>query len=434
MVDAEAAVILAQNTSTPGGTEFDLYTQDRPDDIGQEPNNISSPFYRSQDIWVRQNLDGGTAHQNPEYKEFTPNGIYVRLRNRGSMPSSCAVVKVYFARASTGLVWPTHFIDNYSGSLLNGDLIGSVDVPSIPPGGSAVVEIPWFPPNPADYGAGNQAHHFCLTSRIISASDPMANEQVGVNIGVNAKNNNNIAWKNVNVYDNVTTDNPFLNLYVRGVNRQSEFTNIRFIDQGLDKFDRIEIPFFEVGNVEIEMDEELFKRMLEMGSFKNEGIEIIDENKVILEGTSTVFNQVPLRYDETFTLRFKFNVFKEIPKGQQLMLDVVQQNEKGGIEGGETFLITTGTKSGDKDPVKEEATFIISPNPNTGLFSIELQKSVLSKNKYSISDFSGREVLSGSFNFSKKVEINMQKYKPGMYFVKVYNIKGSSTQSFYKTK
>ncbi|UZO82331.1 S8 family serine peptidase [Aquimarina sp. ERC-38] len=429
LVDAEAAVNLAQITTPPGTQSFDLYSQDRPDDTGQEPNNTSSNFYRSQDIWVRQNPDGGTTHQNPEYKEFTPNAVYVKVRNRGTTTSSCAVVKVYFARASTGLTWPTHFINNYAGSLLNGDIIGSVNVPSIPPGGSTIVEIPWFPPNPADYGAGNQAHHFCLTSRIISANDPMANEQNGVSISFNAKNNNNIAWKNVMVYDTVTTDNPFLNLYVRGINRKSEFTNIAFIDRGLDKFDRIEIPFFEVGNIEVEMDEELFKRMLEMGSFKNKGINIIDENRVVLEGASTAFTRVPLRYNETFTLRFKFNVFKKLPKGQQLMLDVVQQNDNKEIEGGETFLITTGGQIDEKDPVKGDVKFTVSPNPNTGLFSVQFPG--VSTGKYIISNFSGQVILSDGFKFKKKVEINMQKYKPGMYFIKVYKGKESATQSLF---
>ena len=220
LVDAEAAVILAQNTVTGGTTTFDLYSQDRPDDVGNEPNLISSFFWQSQDMWVRHALNGNGAggHQNPEYKQFSPNGVYVKVRNRGTTISDCAVLKVYFARAATGLIWPQHFIDNYSGTLLNGDFIGSAPIPAIAPGGSAIIEIPWYPPNPADYGSG-PSHHFCLTARIVSPNDPMYNEQNNVNIGINAKNNNNVIWKNVDVFNTITTDspNPGQNVYIRGV-------------------------------------------------------------------------------------------------------------------------------------------------------------------------------------------------------------------------
>ena len=174
LVDAEAAVIAAEAT-LPTGSNFDLYIKDRPFDIGTEPNPDTGPMWISEDIWVRQSLDGGTTHQNPEFKMFSPNGIYVTVRNRGTQTSPCADLKVYFSKASTGLVWPTHWDDYFISGILHGDLINTVSIPEIPAGGSVVIEVPWYPPNPADFTT--DIHHFCLLARVISPSDPMFNEQ-----------------------------------------------------------------------------------------------------------------------------------------------------------------------------------------------------------------------------------------------------------------
>ena len=110
----------------------DLYMQDTPADTGVEPNPDSGPMYVSQDIWVRQNAIPGyqpyafgadpgwlTAisplHQNPEYRDprySKPNYIYVRVRNRGSTASSGSErLRVYWAKASTGLSWPVQWED-----------------------------------------------------------------------------------------------------------------------------------------------------------------------------------------------------------------------------------------------------------------------------------------------------------------------------------
>src|SRR5690606_11821510 len=145
----------------------DLFSKDRPFDTGDEPNPDAGPMWITEDIWVRQNLDGGLMHQNPEYKMFSPNGVYVKITNRGKEPSTCANVSLYFSKASTGLVWPAHWEDYFqgtsAGNILHGDKINTVFVPALAPGASHIVEIPWFPPNPGDFDI--DVHHFCLLSR-----------------------------------------------------------------------------------------------------------------------------------------------------------------------------------------------------------------------------------------------------------------------------
>ena len=265
LVDAEAAVNMAQATPPSGTTPFDIYSQDRPItagaayDDGTEPNPDSGPMWISEDIWIRQNLDGGTTPENPEFKLNSPNGVYVNVRNLSSTASSdCAILKVHFSKASTGLQWPLHFnnyFQNVGGSnVLHGDLIGSANIPSIPPNGMVTIEIPWYPPNPGDFIV--DTHHFCLVSRILSPNDPMYSEVTG-SVSPNVRNNNNIAWKNVSVYD-MTPGNvsPPTGVYIRGIEKEYPRTNIRFIDTGFE--DPMENKFFDLGELAIDIQPELF--------------------------------------------------------------------------------------------------------------------------------------------------------------------------------
>ena len=106
----------------------DAFIRDNPSDTGIEPNPSTGPMWTSPDIWVRRNPDPNwvpyphpTAsptwtpqpHQNPEYRErdfAQPNYVYVRVTNRGtSATSGTERLRVYWAKASTGLNWPNHW-------------------------------------------------------------------------------------------------------------------------------------------------------------------------------------------------------------------------------------------------------------------------------------------------------------------------------------
>ena len=55
------------------------------------------------------------AHQNPVYRDplkSTPNYVYVEIRNHGTTASTGTErLRVYWAKASTGLSWPTQWVD-----------------------------------------------------------------------------------------------------------------------------------------------------------------------------------------------------------------------------------------------------------------------------------------------------------------------------------
>lgn len=361
LVDAEAAVQDAIDL-LPGGS-FDLYTKDRPFDTGVEPNPDSGPMWISEDIWVRKNADGGLTHQNPEFKNYSPNAVYVRITNRGRVTSSCANLSLYFTKASTGLVWPTHWTNYFqntsAGSILHGDKINTVSIPAISPGASYVVEIPWFPPNPADFDA--DIHHFCLLSRIESPSDPMFNEQNGVGVSINVKNNNNIAWKNVSVVDDdADASDAGTAVFVRNVQRKESLIALRFFDRGFKE--NFKIPFFERGGQVIITGDKYFMERLKTAKISG-SVKQLDEKTILIYGGDAVIGSFLVKPKETFLLQLKTKV--QLSDGEETVLDVIQQNESTkALEGGERFIIRPGKDQKGLDIGRTEKQSAITTYPN----------------------------------------------------------------------
>ncbi len=115
------------------GAAPDLYIRDTPADTGVEPNPDLGPMWISEDIWVRRDPDPSYSphpfpsgspswtplpHQDPEYRDpryGNPNYVYVRVTNRGTTASTGAdFLKLYWAKASTGLAWPAQWEDYVS--------------------------------------------------------------------------------------------------------------------------------------------------------------------------------------------------------------------------------------------------------------------------------------------------------------------------------
>lgn len=209
------------NACSPQPT-VDLYIQDKPTDNGTEPNpDPSGQWWVSQDIWIRNNNDGGTVHQNPR-GGFT-NYVYVRVRNRGNMQSfsmSNVRLRTYWAKASGSLSWTSPWTGGTacSPAVQMGNPIGTSQIPNVAANGSIVMVFPWSAPTPSTYNAcfGADRFHFCLLARIETTNySPFGMTfPETTNLGLNVKNNNNIAWKNVSVTNpngTFTRVNPFAN-------------------------------------------------------------------------------------------------------------------------------------------------------------------------------------------------------------------------------
>lgn len=202
---ARASLLASDGLVPPAGVAGpDLWSKDVSDDFGAEPDQSAQPMYISDDIWVRNANDGvaNQDHQNPEYGSSTTT-VYVRVRNRGCSGIASGTVRLYWAKASTGLSWPAPWDGSVAVPIVLGGAIGSQPV-SVAGGDDEILVFPWSPPNPADYASfGTGAGHFCLLSRIETAPGPgfgMTVPETG-NLYANVQNNNNIVWKNITVVD-----------------------------------------------------------------------------------------------------------------------------------------------------------------------------------------------------------------------------------------
>ncbi len=190
-------------------TPDSLYIKDSNLDLGYEPNNQSgSVMWASNDIWVCAPPSPGScsSHGNP-ITGFN-NTVRVRIRNKNLDYNSCndAVVTLQWAKASTALSWPTPWDGSQynSGGFAMGALIGTQKIPNIPANGEVILNFNWSPPNPNNYSTigGYTKSHFCLLARIeTKKNDPygMTFPEVNGALYDNVKNNNQIAWKNVEV-------------------------------------------------------------------------------------------------------------------------------------------------------------------------------------------------------------------------------------------
>ncbi len=194
---------------------LDLYMKDRYFDFGIEPNTDSSPFWISTDIWVRNQIDTVSVHENPTYNPSNPVYVNVRIRNKSCVNynGSGAQLKVYWAKSSTGVSWPNPWND-VSGNPQQGGIIGAISIPALAAGKDTVLRLTWNNlPNPGSYPIGmepvinddgtvtiinNSSHHYCLLARIESASDPMFAVETSI-LGDNVRKNNNIIQKNISI-------------------------------------------------------------------------------------------------------------------------------------------------------------------------------------------------------------------------------------------
>jgi hypothetical protein len=177
--------------SYPAGCEWDVFIEDTPynwtgpPDEGYEPdpNMAGASMWLSRDIWVRNLQDGGTTHQNPEFGQT--NYIYVNLHNYGPNvdPPEVATgeLQVYWAHASSGLSWPSDWT-----------LAGTQTIVNFPAGDDLTVNVAW-----SDIPS---VGHYCLLAIWTAIQDPLA-VPLGSSMDSNVRNNNNVAWRNVNVVD-----------------------------------------------------------------------------------------------------------------------------------------------------------------------------------------------------------------------------------------
>lgn len=182
-------------SSTPAG---DVWLMDTPADTGAVPS--SGNQWEGPDPWNRQTADGMTTHQNPEYGQT--NALYATLRNTMATTVRSTSVDFWIAAASVGLIWPDNFTS-----------VGRLTAPNMTP--SEVRQIGpllWSPPAPIPLP------HHCMYVRVQSPQDPITFAE-GPNIWTNSQNSNNIVYRNMDIYDLLSSKSA--GVFLRNVRKET---------------------------------------------------------------------------------------------------------------------------------------------------------------------------------------------------------------------
>ncbi len=257
----------------------DLWSKDSPADLGNEPNQESAgDYWNSKDIW--NNIDPNntiSSHQNPEYKNFSPNRIFVRVRNQGLGYSKPASLYLYWTLPSTREDWPDDWkYDLTLNGFYNADSgitypLGSeindtaILIGSLAPNADTVVSYDWWPPNPAWYYTDTSGTRvsfpermLCFLSRIEECeAEPhgMATSEV-VETTINVKNNDNIVTKNVTLFNRNSNDFTIPVRYHFPVVIGRQYDMVSDLKLVLDTVGPT--SFFDYGNITIVLDDSLY--------------------------------------------------------------------------------------------------------------------------------------------------------------------------------
>jgi hypothetical protein len=153
----------------------DLWIKDEPDHTGAD--EWGGAFWDSPDLWIRNQDDGGTEHQSPEYGQ--DNWFHARVRNKAAVETAQHFVVTFHSKgfAGTEFVYP-------------GDFLPSITARAefdLPPGDTRIIRARW--PRSLIPAAGS---HTCLLASIISRFDPPV-------VGRHVWEHNNLAQKNLTI-------------------------------------------------------------------------------------------------------------------------------------------------------------------------------------------------------------------------------------------
>ncbi|MBK8460983.1 MAG: S8 family serine peptidase [Micropruina sp.] len=194
------------------GAAADLVLRDNLADTGNVP--ATGTFWNSPDIWCRTSdpLTDPTAlpasyadagpHQPPIRGQV--NWVYVRVRNRGTVASLDAWVRVSIAHwPGTEFIWPAGFQpttgpgDPVPSPLTPGTyLIGEVKVTGLAAGADQILSLPWpaamIPPATVTVGMTSVTWHPCLLAEVTPHDGPLP-------VGNHVWDDNNLAQKNISI-------------------------------------------------------------------------------------------------------------------------------------------------------------------------------------------------------------------------------------------
>lgn len=284
----------------------DVYIRDNGADAGVEPL-VSGSAYSSPDIRVctTNALCAGT---NPVAGQT--NYVFVRLNNPGpgGFGTGVGTLKLYYTAQGGGAQWPAHWTQ-----------FGQLNGVSVPPGGTTVM-VPWHNvPGPG---------HFCLLARWESATDPMTFAETTAT-HTNARNNNNIGWRNVDSVAALPGTKPITRPFQVGNPFDQRMVTDLVLAAGEQAFD---------GRLVVDLGPEGLKRWRASGA-KGEGVRQVGETQLeIVDPRRAVLHDIALGAGERLGVTLTFTAGDRAAAGQ--VVRMFQTDQRGEDLGGVEFVIT----------------------------------------------------------------------------------------------
>lgn len=292
----------------------DLIIKDEPLDMGIEPTASGLNIWEGE-IWNCRTNTSCLTNENPF--SYATHHMRARVTNVGCYTSQAADLHMYWTRGRSGEIWDEHWLHPSikPSNVINGHPAGSeitvtgvatpapINIPPIASGSSMIFNQPWVVPNGNWYpllGTDNGVNPMiCFLGRIVSANDPMANEQLNTPIGTNVANNNNIATRNsfiitISFRDRLILDGSFMinnSFYER-----ANIDGIRI--SGLDLVDDPS----DIISLDIVLEDRLYNRWVANGR-RGVGISDLGDNKIrILDYRIAEISNLQIVPGEAFTI------------------------------------------------------------------------------------------------------------------------------------
>jgi len=320
---------------------LDLYLNDYANDIGIEPNSNALYAWESPDIWVRRNNDSNTAHQEPKKVNDKPNYIYVRVSNKGCMPSNGQdTVQFYWSRMATAMNWTTHWNDNNNSvvDLTRGAMIGKLNIPPIQPAHDTVLVFEWNDiPEPVQHESiTDPLLELSLLARIKSHDDPMTFPET-FDTHQNVVNNNNIAQKSiVFITTRANSAKTESSIIVGNLHNSTKNYTLTFLKDN----DAMSNAIYEDAQINLRLDDELYSTWENGGKQTSNMLEQADQT-LIITGNNATLNNLSFSPEQLNNLYLKFQFLPSNSIAQKkYSYHVIQKNTiSGQTVGGVTYNI-----------------------------------------------------------------------------------------------
>lgn len=302
-----------------------------------------------------------TPTSTPGYTvEYTTNGqpsyVHAIVRNDGSQTAE-GYLNLYWVKSSAAVTWnpsggPNTWINStgpgVSGTVPYGDQIG-VPVPiTVAATGSIEVVVPWFPPNPADFGTFSDPNHFCILARVVTGCG-MTYPEIS-NTWYNVAYNNKIAQLNVAVYNNNPNDilgvpgsnhGPVAELIVANSNTATASVHLELdaLTNGLGE------TIFDHANVYMYMQPSFYALWTSSGS---SGYNITDlgGNVIQLNGNGAYLDKISMDPDSSYVIGMQYTFFDQADTTYNFEADLVETDANTTTLGGEHYIIVPHTCPG----------------------------------------------------------------------------------------